>query len=294
MTREPRQSLTVIAPVSAAAACAAALGQARRPLEAAFAELPGLHTACLALLPALPGVNESALLFECRFEGSLPDMVLALLGLAGPEFCGIFAHCTGFPEAAEARAISAFLSAQACRAAAFADSESPPLRVDFWERARTVLAARLRWPTKARVVVVDASDLERRRSAVGMQDWQPGVPLLHVARLPDDARSRAHVRRALRAIEQEPAPLERAARFMLHGQRLLFLAYPAQNAQLWSEQVSLSALDSLTQVWADVPELGVNPWLPRKRRARRLQRFLLDGRAPVAAWFNAHARLRAV
>jgi hypothetical protein len=292
MTRGPRQSLTVIVNVIDVPSCAAALGQARRPLETAFAQLPGLDTACLALLPPLPGTSESALLFESLFEGPLLALIEALLGLAGPEFCGLFAHSAGFPEAADARAVSAFLSARACRAAACADSESPAVHVDFWERARTLVAARFRWPTRPAEVAVDASDLERRRGAVGMQDWQPGVPLLHVARLPDDARSRARVRRALRALEQ--VPMERAARFMVHGERLLFLAYPAQNAQLWSEQVSLTALASLTRVWADVPELRVSPWLRRQRRARRLQRFLLDGRAPVAAWFNAQARLRAV
>jgi hypothetical protein len=152
----------------------------------------------------------------------------------------------------------------------------------------------LSWPTKRAEVVVDASELEGRRRAVGMQDWQPGTPLLHVARLPGEPRARARLRRALRAMTLEPTPLERAARFMTHEQRLLFLAYPAQNAQLWSERVSLAALRPLTRVWADVPELAINPWLRRKRRARRLQRFLLDGRTPVAIWFNAHAPPRAV
>jgi len=294
MTRAPRQSLTVILEVSDATSCAAALGQARRALEAAFAQLPGLHTACVALLPALPGAAESALLFECMFEGPMLTIVLALLGLAGPELCGVLAHSADFPALASARAVSEFLSARACRAAACADSESPPVPADFWERARAVASARRFWPTRPAGVAVDASELERRRGAVGMQDWQPGVPLLHVARLPDDTRSRARVRRALRALELEQTPLERAARFMIHGQRLLFLAYPAELAQLWSEQVSRTALCPLTLVWANSPELRVSPWAPRKRRARHLQRFLLDGRVPVAVWFNAHARPRAV
>jgi hypothetical protein len=46
----------------------------------------------------------------------------------------------------------------------------------------------------------------------------------------------------------------------------------------------------LTRIWASVPDLLSRPWLRRKRRARQLQRFLLDGRTPIAAWFNAHAR----
>jgi hypothetical protein len=294
MTREPRQSLTVILEVTDATSSATALSQTRRALEAAFAQLPGLDTACLALLPALPGATESALLFECSFEGTLLEMSEALLGSAGPEWCRLFAHCAGFPEPVDARALCEFLSARACRGVAWADSESPHVQLDLWERVRMVVAARCHWPTKAAEISIDASDLERRRGAVGMQDWQPGAPLLHVARLPDDARTRASLRRALRALELEQALFERAARFMLHGQRLLFLAYPAQNAQLWTEQVSRRALGSLTRIWASVPELRGRPWLRRKRRVRRLQRFLLDGRAPVAAWFNAHARLRAV
>ncbi len=294
MTRAPRQSLTVILEVSDVTSCAAALGQARRALEAAFAQLPALHTACLALLPALPGATESALLFECMFEGSMVSIVRALLGLAGPELCAVLAHSVDFPEPASTRAVSEFLSARACRAAACADSESPPVPADFWERARAIACARRYWPTRRAEVAVDSSELERRRGAVGMQDWQPGVPLLHVARLPDDTRSRARVRRALRAVELEQTPLERAARFMIHGRRLLFLAYPAEPAQLWSERVSRTALCPLTRVWANSPELRVSPWAPRKRRARHLQRFLLDGRAPVAIWFNARARPRAV
>jgi hypothetical protein len=294
MTGEPRQSLTVIVDVGDAEACAATLGQSRLALEAAFAQLPGVHTACLALLPALPGAPESVLLFECSFEGAMLTLIEALLRLAGSEFCRIFGHSAGFPETAETRAVSEFLSARACRATACADSESPPVSVDFWQRARAFVAARRYWPTKAARITPDASELERRRGAVGMQDWQPGVPLLHVARLPDDTRSRARVRRALRALELAQPPLERAARFMIHGQRLLFLAYPAQQAQLWSERASLTALSSLTRVWADSPELGGSPWSPHKRRARHLERFLLDGRVPVAAWFNSHAQPRAV
>ena len=294
MTRVPRQSLTVIVEVSDAASCAAALGQARRALEAAFTQLPGLHTACVALLPALPGAGESALLVECMFEGSMLTLVLALLGLAGPELCSVLAHSADFPEPASARAVCRFLSARACRAAACADSESPPVPAGFWERARAVIAARRYWPTRAALVSVDAGGLERRRGAVGMQDWQPGVPLLHVALLSHDTRSRARLRSALRALELVQTPLERAARFMIHGQRLLFLAYPAQPAQLWSEQATRTALRPLTRIWANSAELRISPWAPRKRRARHLQRFLLDGRAPVAVWFNAHARLRAV
>jgi hypothetical protein len=117
-----------------------------------------------------------------------------------------------------------------------------------------------------------------------MQDWQPGAPLLHVARLP--AAERARVKRALRALEQDPV-LEPSARFLVHGERLLFFNYPAPIAWLWSERVSRTALEALTCIWAALPEFGARPWLGRARRARDLQRFLLDGRAPVAAWFNA-------
>jgi hypothetical protein len=294
MTREPRQSLTVIVEISDSTSCGTALGQTRRTLEAAFAQLPRLHTACLALLPPLPGMSDSALLFECQFDGQLLSLSEALLGSAGPELRQIFAHCVDFPEPASARAWCEFLSARACRATVCADADSPRAELDLRERVRIVVAARCYWPTAVNKVAVDTAELERRRGAVGMQDWQPGVPLLHVARLQDDARARARVRHALRALELEMAPLERAARFMIHGQRLLFLAYPEQNAQLWTEQVSRSALASLTRIWASVPELHGRPWLRRKRRARQLQRFLLDGRTPVAAWFNAHARPSAV
>ena len=294
MTREPRQSLTVVVEVVDPTSCANALSQSRRALEAAFAQLPGLHTACLALLPPLPGASESALLFECMFDGPLLSLTEALLSSADPELRQIFAQCADFPEPASARAWCEILSARACRATACADADSPRAELDLLERARTIVAARCYWPTAVSRVAVDAVELERRRSAVGMQDWQPGVPLLHVARLPDDTRSRARVRRALRALELERAPLERAARFMIHGQRLLFLAYPAENAQLWTEQVSRKALASLTRIWANVPDLHSRPWLRRRRRVRQLQRFLLDGRAPIATWFNAHARPRAV
>ncbi|HEY1537372.1 MAG TPA: hypothetical protein VGF76_25300, partial [Polyangiaceae bacterium] len=93
MTREPRQSLTVIVEISDPTSCGAALSQTRRTLEAAFAQLPGLHTACLALLPPLPGASESALLFECLFDGPLLSLSEALLGSAGPELRRLFAHC---------------------------------------------------------------------------------------------------------------------------------------------------------------------------------------------------------
>jgi hypothetical protein len=141
MTREPRQSLTVILEISDATSCATTLGQTRRAFEAAFAQLPGLHTACLALLPPLPGASDSALLFECLFDGALLALLGALLDSAGPELCTLFAHCADFPELVSARILCRFLSARACRATPCAGADSPRVQLELGERARSVVAA---------------------------------------------------------------------------------------------------------------------------------------------------------
>jgi hypothetical protein len=80
----------------------------------------------------------------------------------------------------------------------------------------------------------------------------------------------------------------------VQGERLVFLAYPAQTALLWSERVAGHALRPLSRVWAQVPEFAGRPWQRRRRRIRNLQQFLLDGRVPVAVWFNARAEPHAL
>lgn len=280
VTPSESQSLTVVTNVSDGTACLAALAKHRAALEAAFAQVPGVESACLALLPPLPGADSDALFLECSFQGSLRALAAALLAHAEPEIRAVFGFCADLSPGFEATGFAEYLSARARRAYA-----SPELEQDQWpwfRRTRTALLARCCWPHRA--PALDFDELERRRGAVGMQDWQPGVPLLHVARLPVSALSR--VKRALRALEQEPV-LDPRARFLVHGGWLLFFAYPPQIAWLWSERVARVALAPLTRVWAAVPGFCVRPWLSRARRARALHRFLLDGRAPVAVWFNA-------
>ena len=239
MKPEARQSLTVLSVVADAEACATELAAARLAVEAAFREISGLHTACLAVLPPEGGVP--VLLFECSFEGPLRDLLGVLFARCAPEMRRIFRHCADFPEPADGPAFAALMSARACRAVACADSESMLPEPDIAQRLRTALASRCYWQRER--PRVDARELERRRAAVGLQDWQPGVPLLHVARVAQG--SRARLRAALRAIELEPGPIDYAARFLRHGEQLVFLAYPSENALLWSELVSSRALQQI-------------------------------------------------
>ncbi|MEP7050119.1 MAG: hypothetical protein ABJB12_07190 [Pseudomonadota bacterium] len=276
------QSLTVVVAVDDGPACRAALAKHRAALEAAFAEATGVQSACLALLPRPFAVQVDSLFIECSFRGSLSVVLGAAFALAESEFRAVFGCCAQFPPFCGPAGFAAYLSARAKRARA-----SPEAGRDHWStwrRARNALLARCHWPSFG--AAPNAEDLEHRRAAVGMQDWQAGVPLLHVARLPEVALSR--VKRALRSLEQD-ALLDPHARFLLHGNCLLFFAYPPQIAWLWAERVSAATLAPLTRVWAAVPGFGVRPWVRRARRARDLHRFLLDGRAPVDAWFNAQA-----
>ncbi len=276
-----RQSLTVVFVVTDVAACGAALARHRAAVEAAFVQMTDLDHACLALLPPLPGAADGALFLESSFGGALAELLGALFRLAEAEIGDIFASCAAFPDAADARTFTAYVSARARRAHAAANGGKP----NGWRRAHSALAARCYWPSSP--AQPDAAELEQRRGAVGMQDWQPGAPLLHVARMPTEAHRRARLKRALRALDQDALPLEASARFLMHGDRLLFVAYPAQIALLWSERVSRVALAPLTRIWSAVPAFQGQPWLRRARRARQLQRFLLDGRTPVGVWFNA-------
>ncbi|MEO8901978.1 MAG: hypothetical protein ABI488_08930 [Polyangiaceae bacterium] len=279
-----RQSLTVAVGVADYAACSAALTQGRSALEAAFTQVGGVEHACLALLAASRRATDSALFFECSFNGSLAALLTALFALAEPELVAVFGHCAEFPKAPSAPVFTEYVSARARRASApdasvFSDGDA----MTSWRKWYTTLVARCYWrpsPTE-----LDPAELELRRSAVGMQDWEPGAPLLHVAHVP--VRSRSRVKRALRALEQDSAGLDPEVRFLWHGDRLLFFAFPSQIALIWSERVSRVALAPLTRIWSAVPAFRGRPWLRRARRSRELQRFLLDGRAPVGAWFNA-------
>ncbi|MEO7035609.1 MAG: hypothetical protein ABI548_16920 [Polyangiaceae bacterium] len=280
----PRQSLTVAVGVVDYAACSAALTRGRCSLEAAFTQVAGLEHACLAVLAASREAADSALFFECSFNGSLAALLSALFALAEPELAAVFEHCAEFPKAASAPVFAEYVSARARRASAPVVAEGHD--VASWRKWCTALVARCYWPPSP--TAQDAAELELRRSAVGMQDWEPGAPLLHVAHVPQQSRSR--VKRALRALEHESARLDPQTRFLWHGDRLLFFAFPAQIALIWSERVSRVALAPLTRVWAAVPAFQGRPWLRQARRSRELRRFLLDGRAPVGAWFNASVR----
>ena len=283
MTVTPRQSLTVVVSVTDGLACAAALLEHKTALETALTETAGVESASLALLPPQSKTEPYALFFECSFFGRLPALLGALFARAEAAAGAVFGHCSGFPEPPTAEAFATYLSAHARRSRA--SPSATCVDSSFWRRLRRALAARCYWP--ASVEPTDADELERRRGAVGMQDFQPGAPLLHVARV--RARSLARLKRALRVLEEEPV-LDPGARFVLYGERLLFFAYPQPIAALWSEQVSRAALPVLTQIWACSTQFAARPWRSRARRARELQRFLLDGRAPVSVWFNVSAR----
>lgn len=280
-------SLTVLLPVpdDDAEPCRMELQRQRAALERGWAEIPGLISACLAVLPAAPGTRP-ALLLECSFETSFTELSHACFVRLGPELSAVFGHCEGYPKSADARAFADYLGSRAQRSFAFAASVSQSeLGRRFWRWLDAIGPAHLR-----SAVVADEPMLEARRSAIGMQEPVPGVPLVHVTTL--RRGSRARLMRALRDLPFVPAPVVHDARFLLDGPRLVFVAYPSENAARWSERLSRVALDAGTRIWRNCQEFSGLLAVRRARRERRLAQFVLEHRIPVAAWFNARAPLR--
>jgi len=282
------QSMVLLLTVRDGNACRHELDRQRTALEAAWAQIPGLHSACFALLPADdPATPEAALLFECTFDGLLLDFAPTLYQAAGRAFDALFAH-TGAPPATDAGAFYRFLSANARRTAAF--STRPQVRRRLWialDWLRRLAASR----AVTRGSALNPEALEARRAAVGMQERAPGVPTLHVALIAPEATARARLKRALRELEFGADRAELTARFLIAGERLVCLAYPDEIAPLWSERMSATALADLSSIWANTRGFVASTGLRRRRRERRLEEFLLDYRVPAGAWFCARARL---
>ncbi len=287
LTLRARQSMTFVSPVRDAGSCAAALEAQRAALEVGLARVPGLLGACLALLPASP-TQAAGVLFECSFVGALSDLLFTLHAGLGAELEAVLSECPGFEAGSGEPAFSEYVGARARRSAAFRAADEPALELPWpaWPSVSDALPPLGGAPDAP----LDEQELEARRSAVGMQEPLLGVPLLHVAWLP--AAARARVKRALRGLELERAPLERDARFLLDGERLLFLAYPTDNAQAWSERLSHVALPVFTRVWRHCRGFPRFFGQSRARRRRRLQQFVLERRVPLAVWFNAREPLR--
>lgn len=276
------RSLVVILEVPDEAACAVEIARQRAALEAGWATLPSLRSACLAVLPAT--AREAAgLLFACEFEGELRALADGLEERAGPPLSTLFALCTPSPRAGTGSdALYRLLSAHATRAVR-APSE-PPATLDLglaWlGRARARLALSLRAPTPRG----EALD-EARRSAVAMQQMLPGVPLLHSTHVASPAAAR-RVRRVLRDWERTSASLPGEPRCWAQGERVLLLAQPREVAPLWAERVARRALGALSALWLETREFSDAP-AARGPRGRYVWRFLLDQRLPIGAWYDA-------
>ena len=282
-------SLTVILPLLDSAGCEAELERRRPALERGWAKVPGLVSACLAILPADAGPESAqpALLFECSFDADFADLLFVSFTAFGQELSAVLRHCAEYPASADVRSFSDYLSARARRSSAFGSGAAPSGELDLRRSAWRVLDA-LPVPNAARGAEPSEEALEARRLAVGMQEPVPGVPLVHVAWLLPGARPR--LKRALRELEREPSAAAHDARFLLDGPRLVFVAYPNENAQRYSERLSQVAFRPCTRIWRNSRGF-VRLWGARRaRRQRRLQEFVLEHRIPVAAWFNARAR----
>lgn len=284
-------SLTVILPLLDAAGCRAELERRRAALELGWAKVPGLLSACLAVLPAASGPETArpALLFECRFEVDFADLMFVCFQGFGHELSAVLGYCADYPKPVDARLFADYLSQRARRSSAFGAQPLPKGELELGRALWRVLDA-LAMPSAAPAVEPNEAELEARRSAVGMQEPIPGVPLVHVAWLVPG--SRARVKRALRELERQPALVEHASRFLLDESRLVFVAYPNQHAGRWSERLSQVALAPCARIWRNCRGFVRLWWARRARRARRLEEFVLEGRVPVAAWFNAQTRAR--
>jgi hypothetical protein len=291
MSEAPRQSLTLIVRVTDSGSCTRELEQRAAELAAGWSRVPGVRTACLAFLPAVPGAP-CALLFESSFVGDLSRLARDLWRELGPALSAIFQHCEGYPLPAEPNGFAAFLRERARRATPLSAFGSGPRdghpHGAAWRRATEALfAATLVWPKRAPASPTDPQVLEQRCAAVGFQESEPGVPLVHVAEILPGVSARGRLKRALRAAECE-ASGEPAARFLLDRERLVFLAYPKERAARFSERLSQEAGLPLARIWAQTRGLPYcGPLLRRALRRRRIERFVLGERVPVAAWFNA-------
>jgi hypothetical protein len=286
-----RNSLTVILPVLDAAACRLELERQRLALEHGWAKVPGLVSACLALLPAETGAARAfpALLLECSFETEFADLMFVWFMASGQELSAVLGQCAEYPESADARLFADYLGSRARRSSAFAARPTASGELEFGRSLRRVFDA-LRPVSAAPPPPLSDEELEARRLAVGMQEPIPGVPLVHVAWLAPGSRTR--LKRALRELEHEPPAVEYDARFLLDGARLVFVAYPNESAPRWSERLSQIGLAACARVWRNCRGFSEFCGVPRARRARRLQEFVLEHRIPVAAWFNARAPSR--
>jgi hypothetical protein len=207
----------------------------------------------------------------------------------GQELSAVLSQCAEYPEPADAQRFARYLGARGRRSAAFGLGSALPgeleLRPILWRLLDALHPAR-----PAAIPALSQEELEARRLAVGMQEPTPGVPLVHVAWLAPGSRPR--LKRALRELGREPRAIEYDARFVLDGARLVFVAYPNQNAPVWTERLSQVALSECARVWRNCRGFRGGFGLSRARRARRLQEFVLQHRIPVAAWFNARVPLR--
>jgi hypothetical protein len=291
MRDAPLQFLTLLAAVTDPLSCERELERRARDLAAGWSRVPGIRTACLALLPAVRHAP-CALLFESTFTGDLSDFASTLWRELGPELSAIFQHCEGYPARAEAPELATFLRARARRATPLfarspGDGDMHPYRVARRCAAQLSFAAELVWAGRASASPpLDQRALEQRWAAVGFQESEPGVPLVHVAEILPRAGARRRLTRALRAIEGAvDAP---GARFLHDRERLVFLAYPRERAARFSERLSQVADRLLGRIWAQTrgfPHVG--PLVRRALRRRRIERFMLAERVPVAVWFNA-------
>jgi hypothetical protein len=283
---EPLQSLTLVLEVSDLSACLAELVSQRASLERGWAALPGLQSACLAALPGAAGAS-AALLLEFSFEGDLAAFTTTLFANVGAELNALLRHCEGRRSLSSARELTTFFGAEARRADPLGEArQAPPLSLRRWLFALCDRVRLLASTGSQGVAPMSAGELEERRSAVGLQEWYSGVPLLHSSWLLPEPSARDRVKRALRDLERSAAP---RGRFLLVGQRLLFLAYPGENPLLYSERLSHAACFDLARVWGNTAGFPALALLRRARRERRLQDYLLDYRVPVAAWFKARA-----
>jgi len=284
-------SLTVVLPLLDAHACRLELERQRFALEHGWAKVPGLISACLAVLPEQGGPERAppALLLECSFETGFVDLMFVSFRVLGQELSAVLKHCAEYPEAPDFARFSDYLGSRARRSSAFGSGPAADNELSLGQRVWRVLDA-LHVRSAAATEAPTEDELEARRLAVGMQEPTPGVPLVHVAWLVPGARAR--VKRALRELEREPSAGEHDARFLLDGARLVFVSYPNQDAQRWSERLSQEALAPCARIWRNSHGYPRSWAARRARRERRLQEFVLEHRIPVAAWFNVRAPRR--
>lgn len=286
--------MTVVLPLRDAdgEACRVQLERQRAALEAGFARVPGVISACLALLPADPELALPALFIECTFESDFRALIEAWFLVLGEPLTAVLGNCAEFRTPAHAGDLAEYLGARAQRSAAFAGLPSGgEFELELGRAVQRGLDAlgALGRALPAAPAHPQILEDEARRSALAMQEPLRGVPLVHVAWIVPAARAR--LQRALRDLERIPAPVEYDVRFLLADARLVFVAYPDQSAARWSERLSRGALAPCTRIWQNCRQFTRSVLVRRARRERQLQQFVLQYRVPVGAWFNARAPL---